>query len=264
MKIIISAAVTLLLLFFFIRFIEKKSLYYPLKKIEATPRDIGLDYEEVFITTKDNVLISGWYIPSGSPRGTFLFSHGNGGNISHRMEKIRMFNDLHVNVLIFDYRGYGMSKGSPSEEGLYLDADAVYDYLVNEKKVSPQKIIGYGESLGGTVIVDLAVKHKLGGIIIEGSFTSIKDIAKKHFPFIPSLVYKTAFNALEKIGSVKAPTLHLHSPADEIVPYELGRRLFDSAPGPKEFVDLQGGHNDSFLISRDLFIEKIDAFISRL
>jgi len=116
MKIIISAVVTLILLFFFIRFIEKKSLYYPLKKIEATPRDIGLDYEEIFITTKDKVLISGWYIPSGSPRATFIFSHGNGGNISHRLEKIKMFNDLRVNVLIFDYRGYGMSEGSLSEE----------------------------------------------------------------------------------------------------------------------------------------------------
>jgi fermentation-respiration switch protein FrsA (DUF1100 family) len=264
MKIIISAAVILILFFFFIRFIEKKSLYYPLKKIEATPSDIGLDYEEVFITTKDRVLISGWYIRSHSPRGTFIFSHGNGGNISHRLEKIRMFHDLHVNVLIFDYRGYGMSKGSPSEEGLYLDAEAVYNYVVNEKKVPPQMIIGYGESLGGAVIIDLAVRHMLGGIIVEGSFTSIQDMAKNYFPLIPSFVYKTAFNALEKIGRVKAPTLHFHSTADEIVPYELGRRLFDNAPGPKEFVDLQGGHNDSFLISRDIFIEKTDAFISRL
>jgi len=264
MKIVLVIASAGILFFIFIRFLEKKSLYYPMEKIEATPRDIGLDYEDLVITTKDSVLISGWYIPSKSPRATFIFSHGNGGNISHRLEKIRMFNELHVNVLIFDYRGYGMSKGSPSEEGLYLDAEAVYDYLVNEKKIPPQKIIGYGESLGGAVIIDLAANRKMGGIIIEGSFTSIEDMAKKHFPFIPSFIYKTAFNALEKIKRVKAPTLHFHSRTDEIVPYELGRRLFDSAPGPKEFVDLQGGHNDSFLISSDLFIEKTDAFISRL
>jgi len=256
--------VSLILLFFFIRFIEKKSLYYPLKKIEATPRDIGLDYEEIFITTKDKVLISGWYIPSGSPRATFIFSHGNGGNISHRLEKIKMFNDLRVNVLIFDYRGYGMSEGSLSEEGLYLDAEAVYDYLVNEKQVPPEKIIGYGESLGGAVMVDLAVRREMGGIIIEGCFTSIQDMAKKIFPFIPSFIYKTSFNSLEKISRVKAPTLHFHSVADEVIPYQLGRKLFDRAPGPKEFVDLQGGHNDSFLISRDVFIEKTDSFISRL
>ena len=264
MKSILSAiAVSLILLFFFIRFLEKKSLYYPLKKIEATPRDIGLDYEDIFITTKDKVLISGWYIPSRSPRGTLLFSHGNGGNISHRLEKIKMFNDLNLNVLIFDYRGYGMSKGSPSEEGLSLDAEAVYHYLVNEKNVPPQTIIGYGESLGGAVTVDLAVRHTLGGIILEGSFTSIQDMAKKHFPFIPSFVYKTAFDALEKIGGIKAPTLHFHSTADEIVPYELGRRLFERAPGPKEFVDLNGGHNDAFLVSRDVFLSKIDAFVHK-
>lgn len=263
MKTILFVAAALVFFFLFIRFIEKKSLYYPLKNIEATPRDISLDYEEVFITTKDSVLISGWYIPAVSPRGTFIFSHGNGGNISHRMDKLKMFNDLNVNVLIFDYRGYGMSRGSPSEEGLYLDAEAVYDYLVNEKQVSPQKIIGYGESLGGTVIVDLAAAHELGGIIIDSSFTSVKDMAKKIFPFIPAFVYKSSFNALEKIGRTKAPSLHFHSTADEIVPYELGRKLFDSAPGPKEFVDLQGGHNDAFLVSRDIFIEKIDSFISR-
>ena len=264
MKIIISGIVILSFFFFFIRFIEKKSLYYPLKKIEATPQDIGLDYEEVYISAKDGVRIAGWYIPSRSPRATFIFSHGNGGNISHRLEKIKMFNDLHVNVLIFDYRGYGMSKGSPSEEGLYLDAEAVYNYLVKEKKVPPQKVIGYGESLGGPVIIDLASKHKLGGIIVEGSFPSIRDMAKKYFPFIPSFVYKTTYNSLEKIGRIKAPKLHFHSVSDEVVPYELGKKLFDSAPGPKEFVDLEGGHNDSFLISRDVFVKKIDSFIGRL
>jgi len=264
MTIVLVIAAAIVLFFLFIRFIEKKSLYYPLKHIEVTPRDIGLDYEEVFIPTKDKVLISGWYIPAVSPRATFLFCHGNGGNISHRLEKIKMFNELHVNVLIFDYRGYGMSRGSPSEGGLYLDAEAVYDYLINEKKVPPEIIIGYGESMGGPVIIDLAVKHKLGGIIVEGSFTSVQDMAKIYFPFIPAFIYKTSFNALEKIARTQAPTLHFHSTADEIVPYELGRRLFDSAPGPKEFVDLQGGHNDAFLISRDLFVEKTDAFISRL
>jgi fermentation-respiration switch protein FrsA (DUF1100 family) len=264
MKSILLVIAALILFFFFIRFIEKKSLYYPLKKIEAAPRDIGLDYEEVYISAKDGVRIAGWYLPSKSPRATFIFSHGNGGNISHRLEKIKMLNDLDVNVLIFDYRGYGMSNGSPSEEGLYLDAEAVYDYLVHEKKVPPRKIIGYGESLGASVIIDLAGRHELGGIIVEGGFPSIRDMAKEYFPFIPSFVYKTSYNSLEKIGRIKAPKLHFHSVDDEVVPYELGRKLFDRAPGPKEFVDLQGGHNDSFLISRDVFVEKIDSFIGRL
>ncbi len=261
MKGIFLAIAVIVLLFFFIRFVEKKSLYFPLRKIEATPQDIGLDYEEVFLTTRDGVRISGWFIPSESPGATVLFSHGNGGNISHRMEKIKIFNDLKVNTLIFDYRGYGMSKGSPSEEGLYLDAETFYNYLVNEKRIPPQEIVGYGESLGGAVIIDLASRHELGGVIIEGSFTSIRDMARRYFPFIPSSAYRTTFNSFEKIRRVKCPKLHFHGISDEIVPYELGRRLFDNAPEPKEFVELQGGHNDSFIISNDLYISKIDLFL---
>ncbi|MBI4682662.1 MAG: alpha/beta hydrolase, partial [Nitrospirae bacterium] len=264
MKSIFLTIAVVVLLFCFIRFIEKKSLYFPLGKIEATPHDIGLEYEEVYVSTKDGVRVSCWYVPSRSPGATFLFSHGNGGNISHRLEKIKMFNDLGVNVLIFDYRGYGMSKGSPSEAGLYLDAEAVYNYLVNGKKIPPQEIIGYGESLGGAVIIDLAGRHKLGGVIIEGGFTSIRDMAKNYFPFVPSFVYKTRFDSTSKIRNVKAPALHFHSINDDIVPFRLGKKLFDNAPGPKEFVELQGGHNDAFLVSQDVFMGKIDSFISRL
>jgi fermentation-respiration switch protein FrsA (DUF1100 family) len=264
MKTILVTAAVVIFFFFFIRFIEKKSLYFPFRNIETTPQDIGLTYEEIFVVTSDGVKISGWYIPSGSPRTTVLLSHGNGGNISHRLEKIKILHDLDLNILLFDYRGYGMSNGSPSEAGLYLDAEAMYAYLLNEKKILPEKIVGYGESLGGAVIVDLADKHKLGGMVLEGSFTSIRDMAKKYFPFIPAFVYKTSFDSLEKIKDMKMPKLHFHSRNDEIVPFELGKKLFDNAPEPKEFVVLQGGHNDSFLVSEDVFREKIDAFIRGL
>jgi hypothetical protein len=263
MKLILSIIVILIMLFFFIRFIEKKSLYFPFREIEVTPQAAGLDYEQVFLTAIDGIEISGWFIPSHSPKATFLFSHGNGGNISHRLEKIKIFNDLNVNTFIFDYRGYGISKGSPSEEGLYLDADAAYEYLVKERKIPAHKIIGYGESLGGAVIIDLARKHELGGIILEGSFTSIRDMARKYLPFIPSFVYKSSFNSLEKISDIKSPKLHFHSKSDEIVPYHLGKKLFDSAPGPKEFVELQGGHNDAFLVSEGVYRSKMNEFLDR-
>ncbi|GBD96047.1 MAG TPA: alpha/beta hydrolase [Nitrospirae bacterium] len=264
MKIVLFVAVAIFLLFFSIRFLEKKSLYFPVRKIESVPRDTGLDYEEVFVTTKDGIEISAWFIPSESSRATILFSHGNGGNISHRLEKMKILNDLDLDIFIFDYRGYGMSKGNPSEEGLYLDAEAVYDYLVNEKKIPARKIVGYGESLGGAVIIDLASKRELGGIIIEGSFTSIRDMAKKYFPFIPAFVYRTSFDSFEKIKNIKSPKLHFHSISDEIVPFELGKKLFDNALEPKEFVELQGGHNDAFIISQDVFITGIDLFLHNL
>jgi fermentation-respiration switch protein FrsA (DUF1100 family) len=263
-RVVLVSIALIILFFFFIRFIEKKSLYFPLRNIEATPRDIGLTYDEVFVVTADGVKISGWYIPSDSPRATVLLSHGNGGNISHRLEKIKLLHDLDLSILLFDYRGYGMSTGSPSEAGLYLDAGAMYGYLVNEKRIPAEKIVGYGESLGGAVIVALADKHELGGMILEGSFTSIRDMARKYFPFIPVFVYKTSFDAFEKIKDIKIPKLHFHSRSDEIVPFELGKKLFENAPEPKEFVALQGGHNDSFIVSEDVFRERIDAFINKL
>ncbi len=264
MKTILLIALFILFFFFFIRYLEKKSLYFPLRAIEATPEGIGLPYEDVSITTQDGIKIAGWFIPAESPRLTIIFCHGNGGNISHRLEKIEIFNKLNLNVLIFDYRGYGLSKGSPSENGLYLDAEAVYDYLVNEKKIFPQKIIAYGESLGGAVAVDMAGRHDLAGIIIEGGFTSVKDVAKKYLPFIPAFVYKSRFDSLEKIKDIKSPKLIFHSVDDEIIPFTLGEKLFHGAAAPKKFARINGGHNDAFLVSQDVFVKEIDEFVSRL
>src|SRR4030066_2000710 len=136
---VILLAGFLVVLAVLIRFLESKNLYFPLRAIEATPRDMNLDYDDVYITTEDRVRLAGWYIPSKNSRAVVIFFHGNGGNISHRLEKIKIFNDLKLDLMIFDYRGYGMSKGSPSEKGFYFDAEAVYDYLINNKKVVPEK-----------------------------------------------------------------------------------------------------------------------------
>jgi len=262
-RITLLIIISLILVFLSIRYFEKKNLYFPLRTIEATPEDIGLGYEEVSFKTKDGIQLSGWFIPVKDSRAAVIFFHGNGGNISHRLEKIKIFNDLNVDVLIFDYRGYGMSKGSPSEKGLYLDAEAVYSYLVNVRGISPQKIIGYGESLGGSIVVDLANKHELGGVIIEGGVTSVRDMAKRLLPFIPTFVYASKYDSLEKIKNIKFPKLIFHSIDDEIVPFDLGKRLYDVAAEPKEFVELRGGHNEAFLISQNVFISKIDSFFKR-
>ncbi len=256
--------IVLILMFFYIRYFEKRNLYFPLRTIEATPKDVGLDYEDVSFTTKDGVQLSGWFIPAKTPRATLIFCHGNAGNISHRLEKIKIFNNLNLEVLIFDYRGYGMSKGTPSENGLYLDAEIVYDYLINVKKTPPQKIIVFGESLGSAVAVDLSYKHDLAGVIVEGGFTSVKDMAKKILPFIPTFIYASKFDSLEKIKNIKSPKLIFHSVDDEIVPFELGEKLFHAAAKPKEFVKIQGGHNDTFFISQEVVVKKIDSFISKM
>ena len=256
--------VFLILAFLFLRFLEKKNLYFPLRTIDATPKEIGLDYETVNITTEDGVEISGWFISAETPRATIIFCHGNGGNISHRLDKIKILSGLNLDVFIFDYRGYGMSKGSPSEKGLYLDAESVYNYLINVEKLSPQKIIVFGESLGSAVAVDLAHKHDMAGVILEGGFTSVGDMAKVIFPFVPTFIYASKFNAFEKIKSVKSPKLIFHSADDEIVPFELGKKLFNAAAEPKEFVKIQGGHNGAFLNSQDVFASRINEFVRRI
>ncbi len=264
MKIIFASIAIIVLLFMFVRFLEYKSLYYPFRNIEMTPENIGLTYENVNIITEDGINITGWFIPSESPRATLLFTHGNGGNISHRLEKISIFNKLHVNTFIFDYRGYGSSSGSPSENGLYKDAQAAYRYLINDKKIPAAQIVGYGESLGGAVIIDLATGNELGGLIIESSFTSVRDMGQRVFPIIPTFLYKTRFDSVSKIVNISSPLLSFHSQEDEIVPYELGKQLFEASSGSKLFVDLKGGHNDAFLVSEELFISEIESFLDRL
>jgi fermentation-respiration switch protein FrsA (DUF1100 family) len=263
LKIIIAVVVILIFFSLFIRFIEQRSLYYPFKAIEATPKAIGLDYEDVTITTDDGIQLTGWFIPSAHSRATILLSHGNGGNISHRLEKIQVLHALDLDVLAYDYRGYGGSAGRPSEDGLYRDAQAVYDYLRNEKKVAPQKIISYGESLGGAVAIDLAVKRELGALIVESGFTSIHDMAKKIFGVAPSILIHAKYDSVDKIRTIQMPKLIMHSPDDEVVPFLQGRRLFENAPEPKVFVELQGGHNDGFLVSGEVYSKGIDEFIKK-
>ncbi len=264
MKVVIFAIAVPVFLFFSVRLLEQKSLYYPFKNIDATPETIGLDYEEVNIMTADGLRLSAWFIPSEESRAVLLFCHGNGGNISHRLEKIMILNRLGLDILIFDYRGYGKSSGRPSENGLYIDAEAVYDHMVNERRQPPQKIIGYGESLGSPVVINLALKREMAGIIIEEAFTSVKDMAKKHFPFIPAFLLKNGYNSLKMIKNVQIPKLVFHSVNDEIVPFEQGERIFNRASEPKKFIELRGGHNDAFIVSSEIYSSGIDRFVARL
>ena len=259
---VIICAVALLIVFF--RYFEKSNLYFPMGPLDGTPADIGLEYENINVVTDDGVKIHGWFVPSWSSRATVIFSHGNGGNISHRLAKLQILNKLNLSVLIYDYRGYGQSKGSPDEEGIYLDAEAVYGYLVNKKGVSPESIIAFGESLGAAVSADLALKHDIKGVIIEEGFPSVKAVGMHYFPFIPNFIYKSKYDTKEKLKSLKAPKLIFHSIDDEIIPFGMGKRLFEAAAEPKEFIELRGGHNDAFMVSQDEFIKGIDEFVNGL
>jgi uncharacterized protein len=245
-------------------FLQDRLLYFPFKDMEITPAVIGLPFEEVTITTSDSEKITAWWIPAQHERGVLLFCHGNAGNISHRLDSIDIFNRLGLSVLIFDYRGYGTSTGRPSEEGTYRDGEAAWRYLVDVQKKKPDKIILFGESLGGAVAAELAVRHEAGGLIILSSFTSIAELAGKLYPFLPvKLLSKFRYATIDKIPAITCPKLIIHSPDDEIIPFFMGRALYEKAAQPKQFLQIQGGHNEGFLVSGNLYVQGLKDFLDR-
>ncbi|MDD5156322.1 MAG: alpha/beta hydrolase [Candidatus Omnitrophica bacterium] len=258
---ILSAGVILILLY--LRYIEKNTVFHPMKEIEYTPKELGLVYQDISFKAPDGVILSGWLVPCQNARYTVLFAHGNAGNISHRIEKIKFFHTLGCSVFIFDYRGYGKSKSSPSEKGLYEDAQGAYNYLLSTG-VRPQDIIGYGESLGGSAIIDLASRNKLAALITDSAISSAKDMVKVIYPFLPYWVFSVRLDSVDKIKSITIPKLIIHSSNDEIVPYQLGEKLYEAAPQPKEFLKIHGGHNSGFFESEPLLKTKIAAFIKGL
>ena len=236
-------------------------VFYPLEKIEVTPKDWLLDYEAVSLELEDKTKISGWYLPHPQAKKTVLFFHGNGGNISHRGDSIYIFHKLKLNVLIIDYAGYGASEGSASEKSLYQSADAAWDYLTSVKNIASEKIIIFGRSLGGAVAVNLAAKVKAGGIILESTFSSVRDVADLFLPVVSKvLYYRYSFDSLKKAHKLTSPVLYIHSPSDEIIPYQLGLKLYDGIVTDKTFLQINGGHNDGFMQSIGPYMQALAKF----
>ena len=235
-------------------FMQPSFLYKPLREVIYTPDELGLDFEKVTLKTTDGPQLSAWYIPAKNPRLTLLFCHGNGGNMMHRLDSINIFNGLGLNCFIFDYRGYGNSQGKPTEEGTYLDARAAYNWLIEEKKILPDDIIVFGRSLGGSVAAQLASTVKVRGLIIESGFTSYVDMGRKFYPYMPVKWFASfSYDARRYIRKVHCPVMIIHSRGDEMVPFEFGLELYETANEPKEFVELFGGHNDGFLVSSEIY-----------
>ena len=243
---------------------QGRLVYFPSSAIENTPKDIGLIFEDVTFTASDGTTISGWYIPASDRRGVVLFCHGNGGNVSHRLDSIRIFHDLKLAVFIFDYRGYGMSTGSPTEEGTYRDGEGAWDYLVRTKDVPPEEVILFGESLGSAVAAETALRRKVGALILASGFTSVPELGRIFYPFLPvTLMSRYHYATIKKVGVIRVPKLIIHSPHDEIVPFGHGVALFKEAAEPKEFLEITGSHNEGFVTSGSVYVEGLDRFIAK-
>jgi len=265
---VIKPFLGIVIVFFFLhlyfRYFEWKNIYYPIREISITPESIGLSFEDVFFETHDHVKLNGWYVPCEGATSTLLFCHGNAGNISDRLDSIDIFHDLGLNVLIFDYRGYGKSRGFPTERGTYLDAMAAYNWLISKKKPDEDKIVIFGRSLGGSIAIDLAAKINKGLLISESAFTSIIDIGKEFYPFLPiKYCASIKYDSIQKIKNVKIPKLIIHSDDDEIIPFHHGEGIFKAALLPKQFYQMRGGHNDGFIIMGKEYEETIKNFIKK-
>ena len=259
---LIILGVLLIILYVYAGHFERTHIYYPEKAMPMTPAQYGLKYDDITLITKDHVNINAWYVPTENPIGTLLFCHGNAGNDSDRVTGIDQFHHAHLNVFIFDYRGYGESEGQPSEQGTYNDAMAAYSYLTSRTDVDAKKIFIYGESLGGAVAIDLASKVKSAGLIVIDTFTSIDAIGREIYPFLPiRWLMRTKYDSLSKIKKIHCPVLIGHSKEDDIIPYHHGQDLFKAANPPKEFMQLKGNHGEAIYISDGKTMSTITDFI---
>ncbi|MEE8149864.1 MAG: alpha/beta hydrolase [candidate division Zixibacteria bacterium] len=241
---------------------QDRMFYFPTKDFAVNPDDYDLNFQDVFINVGQDETIHGWYFSQAQNQNaarTVLVCHGNGGNISHRLETVIFLLQRGVNVMMFDYRGYGRSSGRPRETNTYDDVKAAYDWLISEKSAIPDDIIIFGRSLGGAVAVDLASKENCGGLIVESSFDSAREMAKGYFPFFPAgLLIKYSYDSISKISKVNCPKLFTHSPADDLVPFDRGKKLFEAAPEPKSFYEISGGHNERTYLDDPGYIKAID------
>lgn len=245
-------------------FSQEKLLYYPQlgREMHATPRDHGLAYEPLTLLTPDGERLDAWFVPKEQAWASVLILHGNAGNISYCLDTVAMFHRLGYSVLIFDYRGYGRSTGQPSEAGLYRDAQTAWEYLARQHAIPPERIILFGESLGGAVAAWLAAREHPGALVLSSAFISVPELAADLYPWLPARwLARLRYDTRAALAEVSCPVLVAHSPDDEIVPYRHGQALFAAAAEPKVFLSLAGGHNDGFIFRREAWVEVLAGFL---
>lgn len=265
LKFILFFIVLIIGLIIFVRIFEKQMIFYPIKYPagEWDTTQLGLSVEDCFFTTTDNTKLHGWFTPVNNSNKVLLWFHGNAGNITHRLDNIILFQKYGISTFIIDYRGYGKSRGQPSEQGLYLDAGAAYNFLVQEKGIKAENIIIFGRSLGGGVATQLALERDCAGLILESTMASVAAVARKVFPLLPSTaILQTRFDSIKKIRQIQVPVLIIHGTQDEILPYQQGQRLFEAANEPKFFYPVPGaGHNNLYARGGDAYFQRVLQFV---
>lgn len=253
-----------------LRWFERANLYSPAAQHEAHPGTYGLPYLDFYLQSPDGARPHAWYLDAGEPsngklplppalqaeplklgaaaRPVIVIFHGNGGNISHRLDKARALRAMGLSVLLFDYRGYGKSQGRPTEKGLYLDGEAAAIEGLARAGGDWRRLVYYGESLGCAVALETALRRPPAALILDSPFASTVAMGRAVFPWLPAeLLVRERYDNLAKAPELTTPLLVLHSPQDDIIPYAMGRQVYAAAPEPKSFVETRGDHNGGFM-----------------
>ena len=252
-------------------FQQQRLMFFPMHKLEHTPSLYQLNYQDVWIPVSksggQSDRIHGWWIPAEKPDApVMLYFHHNAINIGANVSQGLQFHKLGYSIFLFDYRGFGQSEGAfPTESHLYEDAQAAWNYLTQERKLSPNRIVIYGHSVGGAIAIDLAAKHpEAAALIVQSSFTSMRDMTKRFgvYWFLPiELVLRQRFESLEKMKSIKMPVLIMTGTEDIQIPVEMGERLYAAAPGSKQLIIIQGGGHDNHL--SEPYKQRVKQFIDQ-
>ncbi len=264
--ILVALLVQLVLLVSLWTQLERLFVFFPTSELRYTPDQVGLDFEDVYFTTEDGRRLHGWFV-AGSNDTTWLWFHGNGGNMGYRVEEMALVHwRLGVNQFIFDYRGYGQSAGRPSEQGIYRDARAALAYLQSRPDVLPEKIVYFGRSIGAAVAVELAASRPPLGLVLVAPFTSLGDMATVAYPRLPlRWLVGNRYNSLALLPQVYRPLLILHGDQDEIVPLSQSERLLQVANLPKALKVLPGaGHNDTYIAGGNVYWDALREFLDTL
>ncbi|MBL8860325.1 MAG: alpha/beta hydrolase [Planctomycetes bacterium] len=242
---------------------QSKLVWFPGPPTGATPRERGLTFDEWKLATPDGAVVHAWRLRATDAVGAVILCHGNAGNIESRLEKAAVLMQAGFDVVLFDYRGYGSSTGSISEEGTYVDAETVWTELTRSG-VAPEQIALFGESLGGAVAIELAQRRRVGAVVVEDTFTSLADMASTVYPWLPArLILRIRYDSRAKVRTLDAPLLVIHSPQDELVPFAQGRALFEAAREPKQFLATAGGHNGPGFVARADWTATVHEFLRR-
>ena len=251
-----------LLICLFMYFSQESLIHIPYKQFIGNPLDHGMEYEEVYLDADDNARLHAWYIPHPKAEYTFWIFSGNAGNKSYMLDSIKTIYDLGYSIFVFDYRGFGPSVGNLTEPAMYRDSERCWQYLTNTRGISPDRIVLHGRSLGTAMASWIAAKTQPAALIMESGFTSMADMAKNYYKWLPiDLLLRWQYNNLARITSVTSPILFIHSPDDELTPYRHSQQLFEATPGDKNFLTISGNHLEGFMESEDVYRAGIVQFM---